>query len=182
MLMICSQEVMWKKETMCAPISFGTSSKKSILISAQQWSDLCRSRSTSAVLPNGRGMSGKVNQSRSFQVRRERKRSSGLLSLWKYPKKEFSAICKWWCFSPSEAPQRSLLHFMLNSQMFQRAVFSHMLSRFHVTRPEHNLQLGGGETLWCVTFLLSQSLPTVGSGPTIGKVMLRRPQQGNCDG
>lgn len=84
MFVLCSQEV--KKRNMCSDIFRHKQRNEHISFLRPA----CVRWSTSAALPNGGGMSVKVNQSRSFRVRRERKRSSGLLSLWKYPKRYFS--------------------------------------------------------------------------------------------
>lgn len=94
MLMLCSREVMCKTETICAAISLGTSGEKSVSFLRSGGATRVRSPSTGAAPPNGGGMSVKVNQAGSLRVRRERERSSGLLGLWKHPKKEFSAICR----------------------------------------------------------------------------------------
>lgn len=174
MLILCSQEVMCKKETIRVPITLGTSSKKSIFnFCAAVERPVCDRRPPALFCWTVAGWAWK---STSPEASRSAGRGKEAADCWVYgniQKKEFSAICRqqMMMLFPPEAPQRSLLHFMLNSQMVQRAVFSHMLSRLRVTRLEHNLQLGVVETLWCVTFLLSQSLPIVGSGPTISKVM-----------
>lgn len=184
--MWCSQEVMCKKETICVPISLGTSSKKSIFnFCAAVERPVCGRCRPALFCPTVAGWAWK---SSSPEASRSTGRGKEAADCWVYGniqnKKEFSAICRPQLMMLS--PLRPLREVYCISCSILKCSKGQFLATCSPAWASHDRSIicnrGGGETLWCVTFLLSQSLATVGSGPTIGKVMLRRPQQETCDG
>lgn len=174
-----------QKETICALISLGTSSKKSIFNFCAAVERPACDRCRPALF--WRTVAGWAWTSTSPEASRSAGRGKEAADCWVYgniQKQSFQLFAdnKW----RSVFPRRPLREVYCISCSILKWSKGQFLATCSPTCTSHDRSIicswGGVETLWCVTFLLSQSLPTVGAGPTIGKVMLRRPQRGTCDG